>query len=252
MASFTRVAKDTVWGGVAWLVSAGARALRRRPGPVTADEWRASAVSYSHFGEDLVVFKLLGDRVAEPNKGVYVDVGAFDAAFFSNTLLLRQHGWTGVNIDANPDRIEQIRRQRPDDVCVRAVVSDTTRAVKYVSYPTEGLNQLIEANSEPGPNVRGEPPTRVDEATTCTLSDLLDRHLPAGTVIDFLDVDCEGQDLNVLTGLDWSRWRPRVIAAEALTAQERDRLVGFMRDRGYVVAASLFISLIFAPAGDAG
>ena len=132
MASFTRAVKDAVWGGLAQLVSAGARALRRRPGPATADEWRAAAVSYSQFGEDLVVLKLLGDRVADPSKGVYVDVGAFDAAFFSNTLLLRQHGWTGVNIDANPDRIEQLRH-RPDDVCIWAVVSATTRTVRYVA-----------------------------------------------------------------------------------------------------------------------
>jgi FkbM family methyltransferase len=238
-----------VWGGLARLVSAGACALRRRPGPASADEWRAAAVSYSDFGEDLVVLKLLGDRVAGPNKGVYVDVGAYDAVFSSNTLLLRQHGWTGMNIDANPDRIEQIRRCRPDDVCVWAVVSDTTRAVRYVRYPTQGLNQLIEVHEEPRPNDRGELPTRMDEAMACTLTELLDRHLPTGTAIDFLDVDCEGQDLNILTSLDWSRWRPRVVAAEAHTAPERERLVGFMRDRGYEVVASFHVMLIFAPPG---
>jgi FkbM family methyltransferase len=238
-----------VWGGLARLVSAGACALRRRPGPASAEEWRAAAVSYSQFGEDLVVLKLLGDRVADSSKGVYVDVGAFDAAFFSNTLLLRQHGWTGVNIDANPDRIEQLRRRRSDDVCICAAVSDATRTVRYVRYPTEAYNQLIEANEEPPPNDLGELPTRVDEAVTCSLTELLDRHLPSGTAIDFLNVDCQGQDLNVLTSLDWSRWGPRVVAAEAVTAPERERLVGFMRERGFGVAASLFVTLIFVSVG---
>jgi hypothetical protein len=123
-----RALKDAVWGGVARLVSAGARWLRRRPGLESADEWRAASVSYSQFGEDLVILKLLGDRVADPDKGVYVDVGAFDTVFFSNTLLLREHGWTGVNIDANPERIEQLRRRRLDDVRLCGGVGRDTRS----------------------------------------------------------------------------------------------------------------------------
>jgi FkbM family methyltransferase len=250
VALIVRAAKDAVWRVLARLVSTGVRWLRRRPGPATADEWRAASVSYSHFGEDLIVLKLLGDRAKDPNKGVYVDVGAFDPVFFSNTLLLRQHGWTGVNIDGNSDRVALLQRRRPTDLCLWAVVSDTVRTVKYVRYPTEGLSGLIEATDSPGANVRGELPTQVDEVKTCTLTELLNRLLPPGIAIDFLNVDCEGHDVRVLAGLDWSRWRPRVVAAEANSPPEREQLVGFMRGHGYEVAASLFITLIFAPTAE--
>jgi FkbM family methyltransferase len=247
MLALVQVPKRAFWWCLAQLLSGGAALLRRRPGPRTPAEWRAAEVSYAHLGEDLIVLNLLRDRVAD--RGVYVDVGAFDPVFFSNTLLLRQHGWRGLNIDANPERLELIRRRRPGDVCVRAVVSDTVRPVRYLRYPTEGLNRIVNGDDPDVRNTRGEEPVGVEDVTTCTLASVLDKHLPGGTAIDFLNVDCEGEDLKVLQGLDWARWRPRVVAAEANTAPERERLVAFMEARGYALAARALVTLIFT-AGD--
>jgi FkbM family methyltransferase len=246
-----QMAKRAVWCCLARVLSAGATAIRRRPGPTTTAEWRAAQVSYSHFGEDLVILSLLRDRVAEANKGVYVDVGAFDPALFSNTLLLRQHGWSGVNIDANPERVDVLRRRRPGDVNVCAAVSNSVRPCRYLRYPTEGLNQVVEAGAAVEKNAAGEEPIGVDEVTTLPLTDLLDRHLPAGSTIDFLNVDCEGQDPNVLASLDWTRWRPRVVAAEANSPAEREQLVRFMQDQGYTMAAQILVTLIFVPGTEA-
>ena len=50
--------------------------------------------SYSHFGEDLIILRLLGD-VPPDHRGMYVDVGAFDPVLHSNTYLLYTHGWRG-------------------------------------------------------------------------------------------------------------------------------------------------------------
>jgi hypothetical protein len=127
MRSLVQGPKNVVWWLLARLLSGGAALIRRRPGPVTPEEWRAVQVSYAHFGEDLVVLSLLRDLVDAPRKGVYVDVGAFDPAFFSNTLLLRQHGWSGMNIDANPDRIALVQRRRPDDINICAAISNNIR-----------------------------------------------------------------------------------------------------------------------------
>jgi FkbM family methyltransferase len=243
--SMLQMPKRVFWWCLARLLSAGVGAIRRKPGPVTADEWRAVQVSYSQFGEDLVILTLLRERACDPNKGVYVDVGAYDPAQFSNTLLLRQHGWSGVSIDANPIRVDLVRRSRPNDVTVWAAVSNDMRPVRYLRYPTEGLNQIIEAGAAAGKNFLGEEPTQVDEVTTTPLTALLDRHLRAGSTIHFLNVDCEGQDLKVLESLDWARWRPLVVAAEANSPPERERLVRFMQDRGYTVAAQMLVTLIF-------
>src|SRR5439155_17099996 len=67
-------------------------------------ELRAMRVSYSQFGEDLVVrthFAQNFDNFA----GRFVDVGAFHPFKYSNTMLLSQLGWRGINIDCNPVKI---------------------------------------------------------------------------------------------------------------------------------------------------
>jgi FkbM family methyltransferase len=246
MRALIRNLKSALWWCLARLLSTGAVLLRRRPGPTTSDEWRAAEMSYSHFGEDLIVLRLLRENAASQNKGFYVDVGAFDPVFFSNTLLLHKHGWKGINIDANPERVELLRQRRPTDINVCAVVSNSHRSVRYLRYPTEGLNRIVDATAGDTGNMQGESPIASEEMTTCTLGELLERHVPPGTGIDFLNVDCEGEDLNVLDGLDWEKWRPRIVAVEANTPPERERLLDFMQVRGYALAAQVLVTFIFA------
>lgn len=246
MTSLLRIPKDVVWNGVARAVSTGAQLLRRRPGPRSAAEWRAAHFSYAHLGEDLIVLTLLADRVRNPSKGVYVDVGAFDPVWYSNTLLLHQHGWRGINIDGDAERINRFRQERPRDVNVCALVSDARREVQYVHYPTGGLDQVIGVEDRPRPNIAGELPTRIDRGTTHTLTELLGEYLSPGIEIDFLNVDCEGQDLQVLRGHDWDRWHPRVVAVEGNTPNERDELTAFLSTRGYTLEARMRVTLIFA------
>ena len=77
-----------------------------RPYVVAARRWRAGEfrladigyarrISYSQFGEDL----WLADYFSDKRDGFYVDVGAFDPANVSNTLLLYRRGWRGINIE---------------------------------------------------------------------------------------------------------------------------------------------------------
>ena len=115
--------KRFVWAVLARFLSWGARAIRRQPSRLGPDEWRAVRFSYSHYAEDLIVLHLFRDKVRRGEPGVYVDVGAFDPVLFSNTLLLHQHGWRGVNVDPNEAQIEKFRRFRPADANLHAIVS---------------------------------------------------------------------------------------------------------------------------------
>jgi FkbM family methyltransferase len=245
----TRFLKDWFWAGLSRGLSAGVRAIRRQPSSLGPDEWRAVRFSYSHYAEDLIVLHLLERHGGGP-KGVYVDVGAFDPVLFSNTLLLRQHGWRGVNIEPNPDRLERFRKARPEDTNVCAAIGEDEREVIYLHYPTEGTNRFVLPGEADRANVRGEAPVRETPIRTVTLNGLLAKSLPDGARIDFLNVDCEGQDLAVLRGLDWSRWKPAVVAVEAYSDPDREAVRALLTREGYTQVAQTILTLIFRRTGE--
>ena len=78
---------------------------------------------------------------------------------------------------------------------------------------------------------------------------------PAGAV-DFLTVDAEGMDLQVLKSNDWKRFRPRCVLVESLGVSLEDVLHGeiflFMKDQGYELFAKTFNTLVFRQCSDRG
>ena len=99
-------------------------------------------VSYSQFGEDLVVrthFAQNFDNFA----GRFVDVGAFHPFKYSNTMLLSQLGWRGINIDCNPVKIAGFKKLRPRDHNICAAVGEAPRDMIYLEYSPEGLTNRI-------------------------------------------------------------------------------------------------------------
>ncbi|HZW34202.1 MAG TPA: FkbM family methyltransferase [Isosphaeraceae bacterium] len=243
--------KHVGWYLLAQALSTGAALIRRQPAGSGPNAWRAVEFSYAHFGEDLIVLRLLRD-IPTDRRGIYVDVGAFDPVRHSNTYILYVHGWRGLNIDANPVRLAAFGPARPGEITVLAAVSDAEHDVLFLEYPTPGTNRVVAPDTLSLANALGEQPVSVTPRRTETLTQLLGRHAPGADRIDFLNIDCEGQDLAVLQGLDWSRWLPRVIAVEANTPNDRRALIGFLEARGYRLVSQHLVTLIFlhASAGE--
>lgn len=238
-----RSIKDAGWWVAAGWLAAVTRLIRRRPGPVRPAAWRASNFTFAHFGEDVVVLHLLRD-IPPAARGCYVDIGAFDPVLHSNTYLLYLHGWRGINVDASPSRLARFPAARPGDTNVTAAVSDEASDVVFLEYPTAGTSRVVPMGTTDLRNALGESPACRTPCRTETLSALLGRYPPAAG-IDFLNIDCEGLDLAVLRGLDWSRWVPRVIAAEANTTDDAAAVEGFLACHGYRLVSRHLVTLIF-------
>ncbi len=165
--------------------------------------------SYSEFSEDLILNHIQG-----MGKGTYVDVGCNEPIHFSNTFSLYLSGWTGINIDANEELIRKCRRIRKKDISVCEAVSDQIKEVTFF----QARNALVSTidndyyNADPGWWERNTELRRV--VRTKTLTSILDEQLTPGRNIDLLSVDVEGHDLKVLQGLDFLRYRPKVIMVE--------------------------------------
>ena len=209
-----------------------------RPSPAKAkrtlsrDERRHVQFSFSQFGEDLAVMRHFENRL-----GFYVDIGAHHPIRFSNTHSLYRRGWSGINVDANEEAIELFKIQRPRDVNLQGAVSNEVREVEFSLYEDSALSR-IELTSGPAAagNSRMPPPARKVRLQTTTLERLLSEHLPRQQAIDFLNVDCEGHDLAVLTSNDWTRFRPELVAVEDWQMEGESAIDRFLATQGYALA----------------
>jgi FkbM family methyltransferase len=204
--------------------------------------------SFSQEGEDLLLMRLFEGTPA----GIYVDVGAHHPFRFSNTCLLHQRGWRGINIDARPGSMRLFRRYRPDDVNLEIGISEEPTSLEFFVFAEPALNTFDEDLAAD----RQKEGWALMERTTVacmTLSQVLEQHLPRlGTdAVDLLTVDAEGLDLQVLKSNDWRRFRPRAIVVEILES-EFDRVTCsptalFLGQVGYAPSAKLYNSVVFLP-----
>lgn len=204
---------------------------------------------YGQDGEDLILDRLL-ERQA---RGFYVDVGAHHPARFSNTYMFYQRGWRGINIDAMPGSMKMFECVRPRDINIECGVAGKAGKLMYYRFNEPALNTFDAAEAQ----LKNKPPYQlldIVEVTVERLDVLLERHLPDGQEIDFLSVDVEGKDEEVLRSNDWSRYRPRFILAETLRTDmlgmSECPVVRFLLSVGYKPVAKAYNTSFFAREGD--
>ncbi|MET3806930.1 FkbM family methyltransferase [Nakamurella sp. UYEF19] len=168
-------------------------------------------VSYAQNGEDVVLHRAL--RTIE--RGRYIDVGANDPCIDSVSMAFYRSGWRGITVEPVSQYAERQRIERPEDILVEAVVTQTSGEIaRLLEVPGTGLSSLDESIGEQ--HRRSGYQVREVDVPTRRLDDILDA---AGWQdrddIHFLSVDVEGTEAAVLASLDLRRWRPWIILAEA-------------------------------------
>lgn len=200
---------------------------------------------YSQNGEDIV----LGNIFAEKNNGFYVDVGAHHPYRISNTYLLHKRGWSGVNIDANPETISMFKRARPNDINLNVGVGRTSATLPYHRFSDPAVNTFSAVEAEKWKNKKWIEYLGATTVPIKPLAIILDEVLPPNTIIDVCSIDVEGFDLQVLESNDWNRFRPRVIVVEdhSFTLADKDTspVYQFLTERGFRLENKLQFSLFF-------
>lgn len=202
-------------------------------------------VCYGQDGEDLILDRLLERQ----SSGFYVDVGAHHPVRFSNTYLFYRRGWRGINIDAMPGAMKAFQRHRPRDINLECGVAASSGTLRYYRFNEPALNTF---DAQEARRKDAAPYHLQDtvEVQVEPLRDLLARHLPAGQAIDFLSVDVEGKDEEVLRSNDWQRYRPRFVLAETLRvdllALADCPVVHFLSEVGYHPVGKAYNTSFFA------
>lgn len=201
--------------------------------------------SYGQDGEDLILDRLL-ERQAS---GFFVDVGAHHPARFSNTYLFYRRGWCGINIDAQPGSMQRFKCKRPRDINIECGVAGQPGLLTYYRFNEPALNTFDAGEAQR----KNRAPYRLLDTVDVEvqrLDTLLERHLPVDQSIDFMSVDVEGKDHEVLASNDWTRFRPRFVLAETLRTDVLHLadcpVVDLMRSKGYVPVSKAYNTTFFA------
>jgi FkbM family methyltransferase len=185
----------------------------------------------SETGED----RILAREFAGKTAGYFVEVGAYNGEGGSNTFHFEKAlGWTGVLVEADPVLAEEAKAARPGSVTVNcaAVAPDSSPTVKF--HVVEGCRFISSLALEAESLKRIEDmPVRVREieVPAKTLDQMLEEC--GSREVDFMSIDVEGHEWDVLSGFTPSRWKPKVILLERNHHLPDARIMRYMHRHGY-------------------
>jgi hypothetical protein len=193
-----------------------------------------STKSYSQEGEDMILRRFFEGKL----NGFYVDVGAHHPIRFSNTYIFYKMGWRGINIDAAPGSMKLFNKIRKRDLNLEEAILNSSEDVAYYVFDEPALNTFCENLAEKRHNKNNCKVVGTVNMRPKKLFELLDEQLLPDCQIDFLNVDVEGLDLEVLMSNNWDKYRPKIVLVEQITTSldelNRDKIALFMKRKGYL------------------
>jgi len=164
--------------------------------------------SYAQNHEDVLLARLFPPGL----NGTYIDVGAMDPVLHSVTKLFSDRGWAGINIEPATFPFERLQAGRPRDVNLNVGLSDHEGTLTlYESDPNSGWSTF---SADQASQHRESGLTFVERSVpVMTLAQVCQKYVT--DTIDFVSIDVEGHERQVLEGGDWRTWRPRVVLVEA-------------------------------------
>ena len=200
--------------------------------------------TYSMDGEDLFINNFFKNKI-----GLYVDVGAYHPLELSNTYLLFKRKWRGINIDINALSIDYFNFLRPNDININlGVANKNTTKTLYFQKKKSPLNTM---NLNHAKKIFSNE-FKKKKIKTKTLTSIIDNTKYKRSKIDFLNIDTEGNDLDVLKSLDFKKYKPKLICVELIDHFKPDkrkikkhRIYKFLTKKKYTLVWSGHFSHIF-------
>lgn len=189
--------------------------------------------TYSQWGEDLVIKKYFKDKI-----GKYVDIGCYHPIRHSNTCLLYNNGWHGINIDLNPTTIDLFNILRKKDKNILATLSNkNNKEVEiYFEHNFSPINSLHFKNF----NSKEKNYTKKKTHTTL-FANLVNEQF------DFLNIDCEGEDFNILQTINLNKFIPKLICIEINSDEKNygNKVYDYLKEYDYKIHCVKNYSHIF-------
>ena len=205
--------------------------------------------SYSQCGEDIIVSGLF--QTFDISSPTYLDLGAHHPTYLSNTYLFYRKRSYGVCVEPDPGSFQNLRQKRKRDICLNVGVGTTSQdKAEFFLMSESTLNTFS-----------GDDARRIDAETSYKIIRTIQIPLVSVNEIiaqnfqsapNFVSLDIEGLDLEILESFDFGRWRPEIFCIETAVFSDKrsdaikiPEIARFMEQQGYFAYADTYINTIF-------
>lgn len=203
--------------------------------------------SYSQCGEDLIVqyiFKLRGIQMP-----TYIDIGANNPFTINNTAIFYQKGCRGINIEANPNLIKAFITYRPEDINLNIGIGNKEEELDFYIMNDSTLSSFSKEECENYINTGKYHLVETKKINLTTIGYVINKYND-GVFPDFLSLDIEGLDYEVLKSINFKKSTPKIICVEAAeyssigAGKRRNDLIDFLTEKGYYEYANTNLNAI--------
>lgn len=178
-----------------------------------------------------VLWELGGDK----REGFFVEFGATNGITMSNSHILeKRYNWKGIVAEPNPDYHERLERERDCVISHECVYSETGKTMRFLCAEKALMSRLVDINPEDHNEQSGKRIVKDEiDVQTIALNDLLDKH-EAPDVIEYMSVDTEGSEYEILSNFDFGRRTVKMFTVEHNFTPLREQIYDLMTANGYI------------------
>jgi FkbM family methyltransferase len=204
--------------------------------------------SYSNWGIDMLSDFFFKDQ----KDGIYIDVGCHHPFLNNNTYPLHKRGWKGINVDLDYSSIDSFNFFRKNDHNIQIAVSDVKGQADLYFFHNRAAKNTLSKSS-------GDQSKKIIKVQTDTLNNIISASKFKDRKIDFLSIDVEGFEINVLKGFDFEKYKPSLVVLEFIDPNIKEffyqkienildsTLYKYMIDQDYKMINWIHDDLVFVP-----
>jgi FkbM family methyltransferase len=207
--------------------------------------------SYSQTGEDVIIDFIFQHILRLPNF-TYFDIGAHHPTYLSNTALFYKNGMTGICVEPDPVLHEKIVKARSKDTCLNIGIGfnedeNLEEELEFYIMSARTLNTFSRQEAE---RLNSEGQYKIVESKKIPVIHI-HKLFKKYFIPDFLSIDVEGIDMEILHSINIEKYRPKVICIETAEfspvppGRKEEEAIIYLKEKGYMVYADTFNNTIF-------
>lgn len=199
----------------------------------------------SQHGEDRWLDKLFHQK----QQGFFVEVGAYDGVVLSNTYHFeKERGWTGILVEPDARKADLCRKSRKNSLVYECAAVATSDVQEISLFQVEGGEVYNTINMVDSHRKRLEE-YGLEHREIRVRAMMLDQILSDAKSpnIDFLSIDVEEAEYEVLKGFDIKRWKPRIVMVESNSPERKREIRDYFVRNGYAYMHSIEVNDFYRP-----